>query len=279
MPSEHLIPTTVEEERSLALAFADSKPHRDALRAEEVQRVNLDVPSAVATVLGALPQILAVRSEVVQHLGSFDITPFDRIQTYALALSYAFARGKTSLSETDKLPALNVQGTALRNNLLADMVGLARRGLVHSDAFKSCKGYTGYKNVASELLVLVSVGRDHWSRIEGKCGIAREELDRAERIASHMLRLVGLRAQAPEIVAAAAEERDRAFTLFVRCYHQIRRAVGYLRWDEGDADEIAPSLYARRRRTGANGKKDRPADSPVPTPLGPVVPVDGSPVA
>jgi hypothetical protein len=281
MPSQNLIPTTVEEEPSFAIAFADSKPHRDALRPDEVQRVNLDIPSAVATALGALPEILSVRSDVVKHLGTFDITHFDRLQTYAMALSHAFARGKTSLSETHKLPDLNLEGTALRDTLFTDMAALAKRGLVDPDAFKSCKGYTGYKNVASELLVLVSAGRDSWSRIEGRCGITREELDRAEKITGHMLRLLGLRGQAPEIVAAAAEDRDRAFTLFVRSYDQIRRAVIYLRWGQGDADDIAPSLYAGRRKNGADDRQDQPvpAAGAVPTPSGPVVPVDGPPVA
>ncbi len=45
--------------------------------------------------------------------------------------------------------------------------------------------------------------------------------------------------------------RARAFTLFSRAYDQVRRAVNVLRWDEGDADSIAPSLYAGR---GGRGK-------------------------
>ncbi len=117
MLSQNLIPTTVDEERSFALAYTDSTPHRHALRTDDILRVNF----------------------------------------------------------------------------LDDMGPLARRGLIHPDAFKTCKGYTGYKNVATELQVLVSVARDNWSRIDGKCGITREGLDRADKIAAHMLRLVGLR--------------------------------------------------------------------------------------
>jgi hypothetical protein len=277
MPSEILIPNTVDEELPFALAFSDSKPQRDALLPEEILRVNLDVPSAVASTLGALPEILAVRSDVVKHLPTFDITHFDRLQMLAMSLSHAFARGKTSLPGTDKLPDLNAEATALRDNLLADMTPLVRRGLIHPDAFRACKGYVGYKVVATELQVLVSVARDNWSRIGGKCGITLDELDRAEKLVGHILRLVGLREQAPEIAAAAAEDRDRAFTLFSRSYDQIRRAVLYLRWDENDGDEIAPSLYGRRKN-GADEKQDPAAPvlaSPAPTPgvpTGPVAP-------
>jgi len=271
MPSAHTIPTTVDEERSFALAFIESQPDRDALRPEDLVRVNLDVPSAVATALGALPEVMAVRADVEKHLPAFDLKHFDWLQTYTMALSHAFAQSKSSTPEADKLPELNVEGTALRDNFLVDLTTLARRGLVNSAAFNVCKGYTGYKNVATELQVLVNVARGSWSQIEGKCGISLEELDRADKIAAHMLRLVGLREQAPEMVAAAAEERDRAFTLFVRSYEQVRRAVLFLRWDEDDADEIAPSLYAGRRRGGTEIKKEDPP-APVAVAPTPVVP-------
>jgi hypothetical protein len=273
MPSENLIPTTVDEERSFALAYADSKPERDAIRPEDLIRVNVDVPSAVATVLGTLPEVTALRADVVKNLPTFDIAHLDRLHTYAMALSHAFVQSKSSTSEVDKLQELNVEATALRDTLHEDVKALARRGLVNPEAFRTCKGLMGYKIVATDLQVLATVARGNWGAIQGKCGITLDELDRAEKVAAHMLRLVGLREQAPEAVAAAAEDRDRAFTLFMRSYDQVRRAVLFLRWDEGDHDKIAPSLYAGRRRTGIDRQQDQPA--PVvagPAPFAPFAP-------
>lgn len=261
MSSENNIPTTVDEELSIAVAFNESKADRDALELDDVTRVNLDVPSAVATVLGALPEVMALRPDVEKHLPTFDVGHFDRLQMYTMALSHAFAQSRSSITETDKLPELNAEGTRLRDNFRADMATLARRGLVNPDSLIRCKGYSGYKNVATELQVLAILGRASWRAIEGKCGISVEELDRADKIAAHMLRLVGLREQAPEIAAVAAADRDRAFTLFFRSYDQVRRAVMYLRWDENDADEIAASLYGGRRRSGPGDKGE---EQPVP---------------
>jgi len=48
-------------------------------------------------------------------------------------------------------------------------------------------------------------------------------------------------------VRAAADARNRVFTLLTRRYDQVRRAVVFLRWDEGDADRIVPSLYKKHR--------------------------------
>ena len=51
-----------------------------------------------------------------------------------------------------------------------------------------------------------------------------------------------------------AERRSRAYTLFVRAYDQCRRAAAYLRWNEGDADEFAPSLFTSRGPRKAGGE-------------------------
>src|SRR5512132_3793744 len=51
--------------------------------------------------------------------------------------------------------------------------------------------------------------------------------------------------------AEAAFRKARAFTLFVTADDQGRRAVTYLRWNEGDADSLAPSLY--KGRGGSRG--------------------------
>ena len=42
----------------------------------------------------------------------------------------------------------------------------------------------------------------------------------------------------------ALGRRQRVFTLLARAYDQLRRHLSFLRWSEGDVDEIAPSLYA-----------------------------------
>ena len=58
------------------------------------------------------------------------------------------------------------------------------------------------------------------------------------------------------------ELRTRAFSLLVRAYSQAQRAITYLRWDHGDAQELAPSIYtgARTKRRAATAE---PVDAPV----------------
>ena len=56
--------------------------------------------------------------------------------------------------------------------------------------------------------------------------------------------------------------------------------VSYLRWDEGDADVIAPSLYGRRPgRRSDESTVDQPALPTVVAPASPVVSPTGVPLS
>jgi hypothetical protein len=63
-----------------------------------------------------------------------------------------------------------------------------------------------------------------------------------------------------------AEQRVRAYTLFVKAYEETRRAVAYLRWHEGDLDDIMPSLFANRKsaRKVKESDPDPPTNDPPP---------------
>jgi hypothetical protein len=59
---------------------------------------------------------------------------------------------------------------------------------------------------------------------------------------------LGQREQAPSKIADVSIDPQKIFTLFVSAYDPLRRTKTFIRWNEGDADEIAPSLYAGKRR-------------------------------
>jgi hypothetical protein len=67
---------------------------------------------------------------------------------------------------------------------------------------------------------------------------------------------VGSREEAPANVAEVAQQRQRNFTLFVKAYDEVRRAVSFLRWKEGDLDRIAPSLYSGRGNSNVRPKQE-----------------------
>jgi hypothetical protein len=262
-------PATVNDEVLADETYQRLLPEIEALPAEDVMQVNLDIPSAVTTVLGSLPELRAIRPEIQKHLPEFDLECFDKLEDYTLALTYANAQYLIAVAPPEDLQATGSEGSALRNTLHADAMALIQRGLIDSDQLKQLKGGNGYKNIATDLLILASVLQNHWSKIEGKCGTTEAEVDRAIKLAQRILRVVGLREQAPTSVAAASDRRVRAFTLFWNAYDQARRAVAFLRWDHDDADQIAPSLYAGRsngRRRASDTDAGAPSTEPAQTP-------------
>jgi hypothetical protein len=97
--------------------------------------------------------------------------------------------------------------------------------------------------------------RGHWPVIANKNPITEADLDRAEIVGDEMIRAIGIREQASELSIQAADQRRRAYSLFVRAYDEIRRIVTYLRWHQGDADRIAPSLYGKRKASHKKAQK------------------------
>lgn len=227
--------------------YASLMPEFEAIRVEDLVPVDLDVPLAVATALRALPEILVVLPALAP-LPEFDLDRIRRLDEYAMALADAHAAFLKALQPVDSLQPLVEEGSVVRELLLADATALALRGLVDGSRLRQLRGPKGYKNLAFDLQILASIFRRSFAAIQGKCGTTEQEVQSAVRIAAGILRGVGLREQGMTMISAAAELQLRVFTVFTRLYDQARRGVLFLRWDQGDAETIAPSLYAGRER-------------------------------
>lgn len=245
-------------------AFQKALPEIHGLPASALRPITVDVPSSVATILGALPKIRAFRAQIESELPQYDLGLFDRLENYALALAYAHGSYLAASEQPRSLEELGAEATKLRDVLLLDASALNARGLVEARALAEIKNGTGYRDTAFDLVALVSLYRRHWTNITGKTGVDLGELERAEILADRLLTAVGLREQTPLKRSAAIHERLRAFALCLRAYNHARRAISYLRFDEGDAEEHAPSLYAGRMRSGSTGSNpdDEPASLP-----------------
>ena len=125
-----------------------------ALPADSVQSVNLDIPSAVTTTLGAWGEIKAMRPLLERELPSFDLASFDRLEEYAMATGHAHLAYLSSNVSVEALPALHARAQELRELFLSDVQALVRRGLVPASQVTGFKGLVGYKNVAFDLLGL-----------------------------------------------------------------------------------------------------------------------------
>ncbi len=256
MPNDDNPGTEIAQAMSEArAAYLSLLPVIQAVPEEDYVHINIDVPTVVTTTLGSLPEISAVRPQVEQSLPDFDASAFDLLPTSVLALAYSHATQLSATTSAGELKEKAETAVAKREVLLADAHALATRGYLDPAALKKLKGPVGYRNVAFDLMALTSLLRQSWSQIGNKTAVREEELTDAETLAQEVLTTQGLKDEGPAVTDEAAKIRQQAFTLFVRTYDQIRRAIHYLRWEEGDAEDIAPSLYAASRRRSSSSTK------------------------
>lgn len=257
--------TSVREEVLAQEAYERVEPEMDALPPEKVMQVNLDIKNITATGLGCKPKFAAMRRQFEEHLRKFDTGVVDKVEDYAYALIFANSLHQLASEPQDDLKELAQQGSELRETLHSDASAAIRRKLLPANVLDGFSGLMGYKLIAADLQMLSTAFGISFHRIEGRCATTRSEIDLASRIAGRITRLVGLREQAPALIAEAADKRARAFTLYVNCYNEIRRAVTYVRWNEDDIDDIAPSLYGGRKRQNAE-PDEKPAEPATPVP-------------
>jgi hypothetical protein len=253
----------LSEEILFEESFQRLEAERLAIPSDKVILVNLDVPQATSTAFAVVPILESYREQIVKRLPDFDITRFDKIEEYARGLSHANVLYSMATNPPDDLKSVYEAGLHLREIFHADIVSLTARGFIHVNAIRDYKGLVGYRNVATELQLLATVLKASSVVTEGKCATSSEEIERALQIVARLLRVAGERELSPAAVASATDTRNRAFTLFTNAYDDARRAIIYLRWHEGDASEIIPSLYAGRGGT----KKKSAVEEKVPAPV------------
>lgn len=214
--------------------------------------INIDVEQAAVGVLGCLPDLRRLRPGIVAESPTYDMTTYDKIDVYAMAAAHAYVRHRAASVPPEDIPPLVAELTEARDQLEHDARVLARRKLLDEDRLKELRRIHGHKNLTFDALLLVAILRDSWEHIGGRTAVTLEELDRTERVVQRLARAVGFREYGTEEIAEAVITRNRAFSLFVRAYENVRRIVTFHRWHEGDGNRYAPSLYRGR---GGRGKK------------------------
>ncbi len=229
-------------------AFHEVLPEIRALRPDEVRPVNVDVPRAVTIALGAAPRIAALRAEILAAVPRTKVESIDGLETYAFAAYYAHLVALPTPKTESEKKALLDEASPLRKDLLVAAEALAAKGLVDGALVAKIRSGTGRTDAAGDLIALASLFTSVWPRVEDKTAVTAEEVERAGSLGARLLVALSRDALPSANEETPGELRARTFTLLVRHYDECRRAIGYVRYHEDDADAIAPSLFARGPR-------------------------------
>lgn len=258
-----------------AAAYADTAQERAALKDEEVLRVTANIRGAVAIVLGAAPNIEKMMPLVQKEMRAPPVAQVERLRTYALAAVHADARHEDAVRVPNEVVVIKQEAEPARDKLLVAAEALAHRGLLSNDRVAAIRAGQGNLDTAHDLIALGSLFREAWPAIVGRTAVDEAEVKRASELGTRLLAALGGRDVDTVPTKPLAGERARAFTLLVRAYDACRRAMTLVRWSEGDADALAPSLFRRAKRARALSEEDAddrnatdvaPSPAPAPSP-------------
>lgn len=247
----------------------------DAMDPKAVLGVNVDVVVAAMTVLGVVEHLPAYRPGLVELFGEERVSKLDRLELLAHATLQAHGRYR-GLDSSIQLGPLAKEATKFRDVLLAEVRQLIARDVLDAGTIGELSGRHGHKNLYLDLLQLIAVFRANESEVADFCAVRSDYLDRAENVAARFAKAVGMKEQATQ--PAAADLRNRAFSLLWNTYEELRRLMTCLRWHEGDYDRIAPTFFAGRPTAPRRPRAEERAVEPTAAPGMPGAPAFETPI-
>jgi hypothetical protein len=236
-------------------AFAKIEAELAALTPEELTPITVDVSAAVTAVLAAAPRIREHRDAIVEQLPLHPIESLDELETYAHGAWYAHLLHNYANGSPEAAKAMIDEAQKLREDLLVAAEALAHRGMLDADAVAAIRKGHGHADTAGDLTALAQLFSASWGKVNSKTAVEKTEIDRAAELGPAVMVAIAVRKSGAKSTDTEGQ-RTRAFALLARAYDSCRRAVSYLRWSEGDADAIAPSLFKKRAGRKPGGKKE-----------------------
>ena len=257
------------------------RPELEAIPSEQLEPIRLDIVEAVITALGVASTAKHYREEVRVEIGEAAALNIDHMEDAARACGHAYAQHLTQMHGADTVQMVE-ELSLQRRVLLAEARSLVSQKRFSPSVLVELVGGTGQKALCLDVLQLVAAFRAEWASVSNLTAVTVAELDHVEALASALATTLGENEHAMSPVSPSADLRERAYTYFVRTYDQVRRAITFVRWDEGDADQIVPSLSAGRTRHAAQdvAPVETPATNGIPAPTNGAAPaMPGAPSA
>jgi hypothetical protein len=229
----------------------------------DLPRINVDVTSVVVSARGALPQIMALRSEIIRQMPLYDLTLFDAFEDTITALGHTDAAVRAASKDREEITAKAEALDLKRIQLLETAVALSRFGLVDETPLETIRKETGYRPLVSDVGTLVQLLRQNWTKIEGKVPYTLKDLNAIDHEVLTLSTALGLKERNPEAPQEVALLRRQVYAVFRKSVASIRRAVTFL-VGEDEVNNIVPTFAnspGKGARAAAAEEKSAPEES------------------
>ncbi len=226
--------------------FERMLPAIEGLLEAEMRHVGFDVPLAVSLVLGSLTRLRQMQ-EVFDGLPGLNGRLLDELESAAMAAWYAHLM-YVQEPEGRVLEAMAAEAIELRATLRIAAEILAVKGELPLGELAGLGVGSDSLAIARDLTQLATVFQRNAQRLAGRTAVTATEIERAASLGPELMMALSMSHLEDALSASARRLRERACTLLELQWEQVRLAVGFLRWHEGDVDELVPSLRVSRAR-------------------------------
>lgn len=271
---------------SAASAVAYEKWKDEIAKAAEgtLAPVNVDLGYAAKV-------MLTVATNVAPHRASLEkygIDAASKMEELALAVVYANALHAWTLNRAIPLDEQSKEVLAHRRVLVAELELLQLRGIINPAAVK-LEGTTSYLAIGEDVRAIATAFLAAWDRVAPELGGRIEHVNEALVAADKLLAAVAENDKLRARSEGTALMRQAAWSLALAAYREIERGIAFVRFYEGDAELIVPTLFDKRsrKRKEAEGEEavgeqvdGAPPAPPAPAPTnGPAPNLPSSPMA
>ena len=222
-----------------------------------LEALNVDIPFAVRVMLTACGNATPYREALAKL--NLDVVP--TLETRAMALQYAQVLRQWTLETPTRVEDLAKDLIETRRLLTSELELVRLRGIISAKAV-TLTGTTGYLDVAQDVQAICSAFLAAWDKVGPEIGGRIERVNERLVQAEQLIAAVAHAAEIKEKLEGATLMRVAAWTLALKSYRDLDRGISFLRYHEGDAGEIVPSLFDNRARSHKA--------APEPTPIAPV---------
>lgn len=244
-------------------AFDRTASARAAVDVSSLPAYTLDAVHATAQALATARRVAPYRYGIAA-LPGFDIRHLDDLEDLANALLFAHVTLVARANRVRQLPTLAAEGHALRALLLAYADLLVLKGRTPAAPVARLREGSGYRDLVEDLAALVRILREVPDALGPGAPVTAAELDRAAGLAHAITLELGADSDPDLSHDTLLLERQKLGMLLSRAQAQLRRAMGYLRYDEGDAASLVPSLYVPKGRGRRSAADEEPDSAPLP---------------
>lgn len=248
---------------------AAADPGRVAFDATANDRVAIDLRSAKPYGLDAIYASMTAAAiltrlepylEAMTALPGIDTTKLERFALYAEALYFTQTTLVSRASRAKQMPALASEGWKVREIFMkyADLLVTLER--FPADVLARLREGSGYRDLIEDLGALTAWFREVPDLTAPGSLVTVDLVDRAAELARTMRDTAGLDHDLDLTQGQLLAERQKLGVLLLAAHSEIRRAIEYIRYHEGDAATLAPTLYAPTKGRRAPASHEEPVD-------------------